>query len=450
MSTEVLLATDTVAAVSTGSGKAGIGIVRISGPMARHIATLMTGIELVPRHAHYLPFRDENEQVLDEGVAIFFEAPHSFTGEDVLELQGHGGAVILDMMLARVLQLGARAARPGEFSERAFHNNKLDLAQAEAISDLIESSSTAAARAAVRSMRGELSAHIQRINDELVGLRVWLEAALDFSEEEIDFLADPQLSLRASQLVEEFDLLLSRAEQGQRLRDGLSIVLAGATNAGKSSLLNCLSGDDTAIVTDVAGTTRDVLRTDITIDGVPLHIMDTAGVRDTDDVVEQLGIERAHKAVDEADHVLVLLDASAPVMPVLPTINRQRLSVVLSKIDLVDIKTRDALSAQYNAVQGVSMKTGQGLPELRTHLLTLSGHDRQVEGVYIARRRHIHAIQSARQSTDAALARLNENTMPELAAEELRRAQQSLELITGRFDSEDLLGEIFSNFCIGK
>ena len=450
MSTEVLLATDTVAAVSTGSGKAGIGIVRISGPMARHIATLMTGIELVPRHAHYLPFRDENEQVLDEGVAILFEAPHSFSGEDVLELQGHGGAVILDMMLARVLQLGARAARPGEFSERAFHNNKLDLAQAEAISDLIESSSTAAARAAVRSMRGELSAHIQRINDELVGLRVWLEAALDFSEEEIDFLADPQLSLRASQLVEEFDLLLSRAEQGQRLRDGLSIVLAGATNAGKSSLLNCLSGDDTAIVTDVAGTTRDVLRTDITIDGVPLHIMDTAGVRDTDDVVEQLGIERAHKAVDEADHVLVLLDASAPVMPVLPTINRQRLSVVLSKIDLVDIKTRDALSAQYNAVQGVSMKTGQGLPELRTHLLTLSGHDRQVEGVYIARRRHIHAIQSARQSTDAALARLNENTMPELAAEELRRAQQSLELITGRFDSEDLLGEIFSNFCIGK
>ncbi|MFK8081326.1 MAG: tRNA uridine-5-carboxymethylaminomethyl(34) synthesis GTPase MnmE [Granulosicoccus sp.] len=442
--------TDTIAAVSTGSGKAGIGVVRISGPLAEWIARTVTDTDLQPRCAHYLPFLDEHARALDEGIAILFKAPHSFTGEDVLELQGHGGAVVLDLVLARVLQLGARAARPGEFSERAFHNNKLDLAQAEAISDLIESSNASAARAAVRSMRGEFSAHIQRINEELIGLRVWLEAALDFSEEDIDFLAEPQLHQRAAELVADFDLLLSRAEQGQRLRDGMSIVIAGATNAGKSSLLNCLSGHDTAIVTDIAGTTRDVLRSDISIDGVPMHITDTAGVRATTDVVEKLGIERAIKAVEEADHVLVLLDVTAPVMPELPTIDAQRMSVVLNKTDLVDDSTRQCLRTQFDSTLEISTRTGQGLAELRAHLLRLSGHDNQVEGVYIARRRHLHAIESARQSTDAALTRLKENVMPELAAEELRLAQQSLALITGRFDSEDLLGEIFSNFCIGK
>lgn len=450
MTAEATEAIDTIAAISTGSGKAGIGVVRISGPLAQQISRQITGADLIPRQAHYLPFLDKSGQALDEGIALLFKAPHSFTGEDILELQGHGGAVILDMLLTRVLGLGARAARPGEFSERAFHNDKLDLAQAEAISDLIESSSAAAARAAVRSMRGEFSEHIQRINDELVALRVWLEAALDFSEEEIDFLKDPQLHERARKLVTEFDLLLSRAEQGQRLRDGLSIVIAGATNAGKSSLLNNLSGDDTAIVTDVAGTTRDVLRSDITIDGVPFHVMDTAGVRDTDDVVEKIGVERAHQAIDQADHVLVLLDVADPVMPRLPTIDKQRLSVVLSKIDLVEDDTLKSLQERFDAALCVSTKTGQGVPELRRYLLKLSGHNQQVEGVYIARRRHIHAIESAGQSTDAALSRLKENVMPELAAEELKLAQQSLELITGRFDSEDLLGEIFSTFCIGK
>jgi len=450
MTAEATEAIDTIAAISTGSGKAGIGVVRISGPLAQQISRLITGADLTPRQAHYLPFFDQSGQALDEGIALLFKAPHSFTGEDILELQGHGGAVILDMLLTRVLGLGARAARPGEFSERAFHNNKLDLAQAEAISDLIESSSAAAARAAVRSMRGEFSEHIQRINNELVALRVWLEAALDFSEEEIDFLKDPQLHERARKLVTEFDLLLSRAEQGQRLRDGLSIVIAGATNAGKSSLLNSLSGDDTAIVTDVAGTTRDVLRSDITIDGVPLHVMDTAGVRDTDDVVEKIGIERAHQAIDQADHVLVLLDVVDPVMPKLPTIHKQRLSIVLSKIDLVEDDTLKSLQRRFDVALCVSTKTGQGIPELSRYLLKLSGHNQQVEGVYIARRRHIHAIESARQATDAALLRLKENVMPELAAEELKLAQQSLELITGRFDSEDLLGEIFSKFCIGK
>lgn len=443
-------AVDTIAAVATGSGKAGIGVVRISGPLTAHIAQQITGIEPTARHAHYLPFLDAQSQVLDEGIAILFSAPHSFTGEDVLELQGHGGAVVLDLLLARAIELGARTARPGEFSERAFHNDKLDLMQAEAISDLIESSSAAAARAAVRSMRGEFSAHIQHIDDELVALRVWLEAALDFSEEDIDFLAEPQLQQRAQRLTEQFDLLLSRAGQGQRLRDGLNVVIAGATNAGKSSLLNRLSGDDTAIVTDIAGTTRDVLRVDITIEGVPLHIVDTAGMRDTDDVVEQLGIERARIAVNESDHVLVLLDALAPVMPDLPVMDKQRLTIVLNKTDLIDSQRLQSLHETFNIDLCLSARTGQGISELQSYLVSLSGHDRQVEGVYIARRRHVIAIESARKATHAALLRLTEGAMPELAAEELRLAQQSLEAITGRFDSEDLLGEIFSSFCVGK
>ena len=442
--------TDTIAAIATGAGKAGIGVIRVSGPQAGEVARQLTGITLKPRHALYLPFLDEQSDVIDEGVALYFVAPHSFTGEDVLELQGHGGAVVLQLLLARVMALGARAARPGEFSERAFHNNKLDLAQAEAISDLMDSSSAAAARAAVRSMRGEFSYDIQRINDELIALRVWLEAALDFSEEDIDFLAEPQLLNRAAELINAFDLLLARAEQGQRLRDGLNVVIAGATNAGKSSLLNRLSGEDTAIVTDIAGTTRDVLRTDISIDGVPLHIVDTAGVRDTDDVVEKAGIERAKKAVEEADHVLVLLDATSPVMPQLPAVDNDRVSVVLNKSDLLDGQSLESVGSAFNAVLAVSALTGQGFTDLREHLLLLAGHNQHIDGVYSARRRHVNAIEQARTATQAALLRLQENSLPELAAEELRLAQQSLEIITGRFDSEDLLGEIFSSFCIGK
>lgn len=441
---------DTIAAIATGAGKAGIGVVRVSGPQASDISRQITGITLTPRHAHFLPFLDEQLQAIDEGVAILFSAPHSFTGEDVLELQGHGGAVVLNLLLERVTALGARAARAGEFSERAFHNDKLDLAQAEAISDLIESGSAAAARAAMRSMRGEFSSHIQRINEELVGLRVWLEAALDFSEEDIDFLAEPQLQNRTIGLIDEFELLLSRAEQGQRLRDGLSVVIAGATNAGKSSLLNRLSGDQTAIVTDIAGTTRDVLRTDINIEGVPLHIIDTAGVRDTDDVVEQEGIRRAIKAIEEADHIIVLLDAFAPLMPELPAVDASRVSIVINKADLLDQPAIDALINSWKAEFAVSALTGVGVDKLRQHLLSLAGHDQHVEGVYSARQRHVTAIGQSLEATRAALQKLQDNTMPELAAEELRLAQQSLELITGRFDSEDLLGEIFSSFCIGK
>jgi len=441
---------DTIAAIASGAGRAGIGIVRVSGTLVPHIAQTITGQILQPRKAHYLPFVDGNAQTIDVGVAIRFDAPHSFTGEHVLELQGHGGAVVLDMVLQQVLLLGARPARPGEFSERAFLNDKLDLAQAEAISDLIDSSSTTAVRAALRSMSGEFSAHVHAIQEELIRLRVWLEAALDFSEEEIDFLADGALQERCRLLLEDFDSLLARAEQGQRLRDGLTIVIAGVTNAGKSSLLNALSGDDTAIVTDIEGTTRDILRTEITIEGVPIHIVDTAGLRETVDVVEMEGIRRAQKAMQTADHVLVIIDAMEPVMPLLTLPESVHRTVVLNKGDLVDDAVLERLSDSFAAQIVLSAKTGDGVDKLRTHLLELAGHNSAIEGVYIARRRHLNALNNARVATDDALDRLRDNTMPELVAEELRMAQKSLDEITGRFDSEDLLGRIFSDFCIGK
>ncbi|MFT5897053.1 MAG: tRNA modification GTPase, partial [bacterium] len=306
---------DTIAAIASGAGRAGIGIVRVSGNLVPQIARQICLESLTPRKAAFLQFVDKSNTTIDEGIALLFEAPHSFTGEHVLELQGHGGSVVLDLIMRRVLELGARPANPGEFSERAFLNDKLDLAQAEAISDLIDSSSVAAAQAAVRSMSGEFSLRVAKIQEELISIRVWLEAALDFSEEEIDFLAEPALRLRAAQLLTDFDDLLTKAEQGQRLRDGLTIVIAGVTNAGKSSLLNSLAGSETAIVTDIEGTTRDVLREQISIDGVPLHIVDTAGLRTTDDVVEQEGIRRAREQIKSADHVLVLIDAKDPVMP---------------------------------------------------------------------------------------------------------------------------------------
>lgn len=441
---------DTIAAVATGSGKAGIGIVRVSGPQVHDIARAMTGLDLQPRHAHYLTFSGPDGETLDQGIAILYESPNSFTGESVLELQGHGGAVVLDMVLSRVIELGARAARPGEFSERAFHNEKLDLAQAEAVSDLIQSSSKAAARAAVRSMSGEFSSKVHNINEELIALRVWLEAALDFSEEDIDFLAGSDLRQRASGLIEAFDALMARAEQGQRLRDGLSIVITGVTNAGKSSLLNLLAGQEAAIVTPIAGTTRDVVHSDIVIDGLPLHVVDTAGVRQTDDVVEQLGIERAKKAVQDADHVLLLIDATEPCLPDGLSLPASRTTTVINKSDKVTKDVLNKLMCDYQARFSLSVITGDGVTPLRHHLISIAGHDSSVEGVFSARRRHIDALNTARQATVVALQRLEENNFPELAAEELRLAQQALEMITGRFDSEDLLGEIFSSFCVGK
>lgn len=466
---------DTIAAVATGAGRAGVGIIRVSGPQVPVIAVALTGNNLTPRAALYLPFRDAHNSVIDSGIAIRFEAPHSFTGEHVLELQGHGGPVVLDLILARVIECGARLARPGEFTERAFLNGKLDLAQAEAVADLIDSSSGAAARAAVRSMVGGFSSDVQRISDEIVALRVWLEAALDFSEDDIDFLADPQLVRRARSLLERFVVLLAKARQGQRLRDGLTVVIAGNTNVGKSSLLNALSGADSAIVTDIAGTTRDLLHEHINLEGLPLHVIDTAGLRETDDLVEQKGMQRAQQAMASADHLLILADVVGRELPQASLPANIPRTLVINKIDLFEdtlaVRPADTIAGSLSAdwlaemthaagtstengetltVLPISVKTGQGVNELRKHLMSLAGHDPQLEGAFIARRRHLDALQQAQAATKEALARLTEGTMPELAAEELRLAQQALDTITGKFDSEDLLGRIFADFCIGK
>ncbi len=460
---------DTIAAIATGSGRAGIGIVRVSGPAVPAICKSITGIALTPRLAHYGAFVDSDSQPIDEGISIRFDAPNSFTGEHVLELQGHGGSVILDLLLARVISLGARLARPGEFSERAFLNDKHDLAQAEAVADLIDAASTAAAQAAVRSLRGEFSHDVAAIQEELIALRVWLEAALDFSEEEIDFLANPELQNRTKQLISRFDELLGRAKQGQRLRDGLTVVIAGHTNVGKSSLLNALSGVDSAIVTDIEGTTRDVLHEHISLEGVPLHIIDTAGLRKTDDVIEQEGIDRARRAMVSADHVLVMLDADNPILPDVELPEGVAQSLLINKIDLLDkrdsaagseqagkeprdtvLSVSEEIRAGFSQTLFLSVKTGKGLTELREYLLSIAGHDSAIEGVYLARRRHLEALNDARKCTDTALKRLHDGVMPELAAEEFRFAQRSLDTISGRFDSEDLLGRIFSGFCVGK
>lgn len=436
---------DTIAAVATGSGRAGIGIVRVSGPAVPSIARAIVGQALPAREASYLPFRDADGSPLDIGIALRFVAPHSFTGEDVLELQGHGGAVVLDLLLARVLSLGARAAQPGEFSQRAFLNDKIDLAQAEAVADLVESGSRGAARAAVRSLSGEFSADVEQIVDELDALRAWLEAALDFSEEDIDFLAEPDLARRTRELIDRFDCLLAKAGQGQRLRDGLTVVLAGVPNVGKSTLLNALAGVDSAIVTDIAGTTRDLLHEHVVIDDLPVHLIDTAGLRETDDPVEREGVARAERAVASADHVLVLLDANAPELPTMTLPEGVPQSRVLTRIDLCP---ESRLPADRDLA--VSALTGEGMDDLRAHLVALAGHDSSLEGSYMARRRHLDALKQARAATTAALARLSEGRMPELAAEELRQARQSLEQITGRHDVDDLLGQIFTSFCVGK
>jgi len=460
---------DTIAAIATGSGRAGIGIIRISGPAVPDICRRITGHKLKARFARYGSFVDGADQPIDEGIALRFEAPNSFTGEHVLELQGHGGPVVLNLLLRRVIELGARHAQPGEFSERAFLNDKLDLAQAEAVADLIDAASTSAAQAAVRSLRGEFSQSIADIVEELVALRVWLEAALDFSEEEIDFLADGELQTRTKRLIDRFDELLGRASQGQRLRDGLTVVIAGRSNVGKSSLLNALSGVDSAIVTDIEGTTRDILHEHIALDGVPLHIIDTAGLRETDDIVEREGIERARQAMASADHVLVMVDARDRQLPTVALPENVAQTLLVNKLDLLDNATdaspparqehllsADSCKPTGKAMPGfsstlyLSVKTGRGLQALRDHLLSLAGHDSAIEGVYLARRRHVDALHEARVFTDAALARLRDGNMPELAAEEFRLAGQSLDRITGRFDTEDLLGRIFSDFCIGK
>lgn len=447
---------DTIVARATAAGRAGVAVVRVSGPATRTIVAAVAGSVPKPRHAALREFLDARGDPIDSGLVLFFPAPHSFTGEDVAEFHGHGGPVVVDLLVARIAAAGARPARPGEFSERAFLNDKLDLAQAEAIADLVDSGSAQAARAAVRSLQGAFSQAVDALVDALTTLRIHLEAAIDFPEEEIDFLDDAALRDRLSQTRAQFDTLQQQAREGRALNDGLNVVLAGAPNVGKSSLLNALSGDDTAIVTDIAGTTRDLVETTLDIDGLPVTLIDTAGLRDTDDIVEREGVRRSRRAAARADHILLMIDAVgdrqaqvAALTPELPA--ETATTLVVNKID----QSGDA--AGLNVAAGselpavfVSALRGDGIAALKQRLHEVAGLSGDVGGGFSARRRHLECIASARQHFDVAVVRLERDRAGELMAEELRLAQQALSEITGAFTSDDLLGRIFSSFCIGK
>ena len=444
-----MIAADTIAAVATARGRGAIGIVKLSGAQSSSIAEQITGKKLIPRRAHHLPFYGTDGEVLDRGLAILFSAPDSYTGEDVLELHAHGNSFVLDQLLKTAIRYGARDARPGEFTERAFLNNKLDLAQAEAVADLIESNSAQAARAAVRSLSGDFSTGIADLNQQLISARMYIEAALDFAEEEIDFLKDDALATKLNQLQTSVNDILKRAAQGCLMREGLTVVIAGEPNVGKSSLLNRLTGENTAIVTDIAGTTRDVLREQIVLDGLPIHVIDTAGLRKTDDKVEQEGVRRALAQMEQADVILVVETAGSST----PT-DLKRLSVPDLPMDVPVIhvfnKADLAPDSSHPEQLKVSAKTGEGIAELRIKLKQCAGFEQTPEGAFMARRRHLNALQAAQVHLSQARVNLVELTAGELAAEELRLAQAQLNLITGEFSSDDLLGEIFGNFCIGK
>ena len=449
----------TIAAVATAQGRGGVGIVRVSGPLARAAAQAFCERELKPRYAHYGPFYGENREVLDEGIALYFPGQNSFTGEDVLELQGHGGPIVLDMLLQRCIQLGCRLARPGEFSERAFLNDKLDLAQAEAIADLIEASSAQAARNALRSLQGAFSQRVHNLTEQLIGLRIYVEAAIDFPEEEIDFLADGHVLGMLDKVREELSTVQREAGQGALLRDGMTVVIAGRPNAGKSSLLNALAGREAAIVTEIAGTTRDVLREHIHIDGMPLHVVDTAGLRDTDDHVEKIGVQRALKAIGEADRVLLVVDATAPEaqdpFALWPEFLEQRpdpakVTLIRNKADLSGENIALEVSADGHVTISLSARSTAGLDLLREHLKACMGYEQTSESSFSARRRHLEALSHASAALEHGRAQLTLAGAGELLAEDLRQAQHSLGEITGAFSSDDLLGRIFSSFCIGK
>jgi len=451
---------ETIAAIATAQGRGGVGIVRISGPLASAAAQAFTARVLTPRHAHYGAFRDAAGEVIDEGLALYFPGPNSFTGEDVLELQGHGGPVVLDMLLQRCVEMGCRLARPGEFSERAFLNDKLDLAQAEAIADLIEASSAQAARNALRSLQGAFSRRVDNLTEKLIGLRIYVEAAIDFPEEEIDFLADGHVLGLLDNVRAELSTVLKEAGQGALLRDGMNVVIAGRPNAGKSSLLNLLAGREAAIVTAIAGTTRDILREHIHIDGMPLHVIDTAGLRDTEDHVEKIGVERALKAIGEADRVLLVVDATAPEandpFALWPEFLEQRpdaakVTLIRNKADLTGEAISLHESDDGHVTISLSAKAeGAGLELLREHLKACMGYEQTAESSFSARRRHLEALRQACGYLDHGRDQLTLAGAGELLAEDLRHAQQALGEITGAFSSDDLLGRIFSSFCIGK
>lgn len=439
---------DTIAAIATAPGRGGIGVVRVSGAGLGAFALALCGRMPRPRTAHFTRFLDEHERAIDEGVLLYFAAPASFTGEDVLELQGHGGPVVMQMLLERCLQLGARLAEPGEFTRRAFLNGKLDLAQAEGVADLIEASTAAAARSAVRSLSGQFSEEVHRITDALIDLRMLVEATLDFPEEEIDFLERARAMPRLESIRDALEGVLDRARQGALLRSGLNVVLVGAPNVGKSSLLNQLAGEERAIVTDIAGTTRDALRETIQIEGIPLHIIDTAGLRETEDRVERIGIERTWREIARADVILHLVEAGVAADGDLDARLPQGVEriVVANKIDLAGLPPGRVEAGGRVRLQ-VSARSGEGVELVRQELLRIAGWHAHGEDVILARERHLLALRAALGHVEAAGTQLG---ALELFAEELRLAQEELGTITGEFSADDLLGVIFSRFCIGK
>ncbi len=438
-----MMTTETIAAIATPSGMGGVGVIRVSGKDALAIAEKITGKRLKPRFAHYANFCQNDGTIVDQGVVIYFNAPHSYTGEEVVEFQGHGGVYILQSVLQLILSSGARQARPGEFTERAFLNDKMDLLQAEAVADLIESRSQSATTAALRSLSGQFSEVINELQASVIALRVYVEAALDFSEEEIDFLSDGKVSAQINELLEQVKVTRQKAGYGRLLHEGVQVVLVGEPNAGKSSLMNQLLGHERAIVTDEAGTTRDTLEETLLIRGIPVRITDTAGLRETDNTIEKVGIERAKAAVKSADLAIWLRDMrdlsddKPDVLENIETIE------VYNKIDLLE-KTSD------NQALTISAKTGQGIEELIEQIAEKITDKHSEEGVFSARERHVQALAETQQHIEKAQQFMASLQTAELVAEELRLAQQSLSEITGEYHSDDLLGAIFSSFCVGK
>lgn len=451
---------DTIAAQATPSGRGGVGIIRISGPDSLKIARQICrrDQDFTPRFAHFHQFRDAGGAVIDEGLVLFFPGPNSFTGEDVIELQGHGGPMVMSALLNAVIAEGARLANPGEFSERAFLNEKMDLAQAEAIADLIDAASEQAAKSAVRSLQGVFSLEIQSLVEQLTHLRMYVEAAIDFPEEEIDFITDGKIAADLETIHQQLQQVFREANRGVLLKEGMKVVLAGRPNAGKSSLLNALAGRDSAIVTPIAGTTRDLLREHIHIDGMPLHIIDTAGLRDSADEVEQEGIRRAWQEIEQADRVLLLVDAGESGATDPNTIwpdfvarlkDDSRITVIRNKVDL----SGETAGLDQNTpapLIRLSAASGEGVETLREHLKDVMGFQAVSEGGFTARQRHIDALNMAFTALEAGRSQLHEHGAAELLAEDLRAAQDALGEITGQVTPDDLLGKIFSTFCIGK
>jgi tRNA modification GTPase len=445
---------DTIAAIATPAGRGGIGIVRASGPRVPAIAEAVLGRIPEPRHALFGTFTDARGELIDRGIALYFDAPRSFTGEHVLELHAHGGPVVLTMLLRRVLELGARAAEAGEFSLRAYLNDKLDLAQAEALADLIDAGSAQAARAAVRALEGELSQQAAALAEGITDLRVRVEAAIDFPEEEVDFLADPDIAARLAELLGRCDELLSAAGQGRLLRDGMNVVIAGRPNAGKSSLLNRLAGYEAAIVTEIPGTTRDLLRERVHIEGMPVHVIDTAGLRESGDAIELEGVRRALAEMARADRVLLVLDANTGEFEPASELSARLpsgvpVTVVHNKIDLTGEKPSIHAASVPPRVR-ISARTGAGIDLLRSHLMECMGYAGADAGAISARARHLDALRRTRASLEAATHQLEGSRAGELVAEELRTAHRALAEISGEVTSEELLGRIFATFCIGK